>query len=626
MGRYDEGTAFMPIVTHKNKLPLPVRERYRFLAPDADTQDLPPDWYSNFRISTAHTSNSTCRYMRICGMAVEILRGDRRLLETFPHKELQDYWGSRPRYMDGTIGGYSGPAPTDSTPGASGSGSANILVPEESPNELPPPPYTLEAGDDSDKPPSPAHEGFETAPTSPSDQQNYNVSDLANDLGRQSLGGPSNSPPHPHIPGGFGPDPTSSPQPNPFGQPTGPPAPAFTNRPTVSPQSTLPPTTSQTGSSYFPQPVGGPQDVGMPFIPIPEVTSNPHRQSVNFNTPFHWSGDYPNPQSQPPGGYNTGAPTNPWDPPVATSPQETTPYSSGYQPSYSNPPPPAQHNRPPVHPVTKTSLPPQSPHDGPGAMNSSPPYLPPQSTYPGQVGPGSYFGYDQKTDEKGKDGWGGPPPQNSSYPGPPTSGQVSPPYPGSGYPQQSSYPGQTYGGPPSNSPPLSQGYGQYQSSYPGMANTPVPGQPDRPPTRPPTSNSSPTSQGYGQQQSSYQGMSNPATPGPDRPPTSHSSRPTQPHHQSSLPPQTPPLPGGYNYSPGPPQSTYGGINPSASPPPSLPYQPTGPSPYGYQQHPQQQQSTYPGYNPSPGTSPYPGYPGTHPPLPPRECNFHSCAL
>ena len=43
-GRYDEGTAFMPIVTHKNKLPLPVRERYRFLAPDADTQDLPPDW------------------------------------------------------------------------------------------------------------------------------------------------------------------------------------------------------------------------------------------------------------------------------------------------------------------------------------------------------------------------------------------------------------------------------------------------------------------------------------------------------------------------------------------------------------------------------------------------------
>jgi len=57
MGRYDEGTAFMPIVTHKNKLPLPVRERYRFLAPDADTQDLPPDWYYSFGVSTAHISN-----------------------------------------------------------------------------------------------------------------------------------------------------------------------------------------------------------------------------------------------------------------------------------------------------------------------------------------------------------------------------------------------------------------------------------------------------------------------------------------------------------------------------------------------------------------------------------------
>jgi hypothetical protein len=45
MNRYDEGTAFMPIVTKKNQLPLPVREKYRFLAPDADSYDLPSDWY-----------------------------------------------------------------------------------------------------------------------------------------------------------------------------------------------------------------------------------------------------------------------------------------------------------------------------------------------------------------------------------------------------------------------------------------------------------------------------------------------------------------------------------------------------------------------------------------------------
>ena len=44
--RYDEGTAFMPIVTNKNQLPLTVRDKYRFLAPDADAYDLPSDWYS----------------------------------------------------------------------------------------------------------------------------------------------------------------------------------------------------------------------------------------------------------------------------------------------------------------------------------------------------------------------------------------------------------------------------------------------------------------------------------------------------------------------------------------------------------------------------------------------------
>ena len=49
MNRYDEGTAFMPIVTNENQLPLPVRDRYRFLAPDADMPyDLPSDWYFYF--------------------------------------------------------------------------------------------------------------------------------------------------------------------------------------------------------------------------------------------------------------------------------------------------------------------------------------------------------------------------------------------------------------------------------------------------------------------------------------------------------------------------------------------------------------------------------------------------
>ena len=37
----------MPVVTNKNQLPLTVRDKYRFLAPDADAHDLPSDWYSS---------------------------------------------------------------------------------------------------------------------------------------------------------------------------------------------------------------------------------------------------------------------------------------------------------------------------------------------------------------------------------------------------------------------------------------------------------------------------------------------------------------------------------------------------------------------------------------------------
>ncbi|KAF9042164.1 hypothetical protein BJ165DRAFT_254406 [Panaeolus papilionaceus] len=39
---YDEGTAFMPIVEHKSKLP--VSEKYQFLSLDADGYDVPADW------------------------------------------------------------------------------------------------------------------------------------------------------------------------------------------------------------------------------------------------------------------------------------------------------------------------------------------------------------------------------------------------------------------------------------------------------------------------------------------------------------------------------------------------------------------------------------------------------
>lgn len=40
--RYDEGTAFMPVV--ENKRMLPVSDKHPFMALDEDGYDLPSDW------------------------------------------------------------------------------------------------------------------------------------------------------------------------------------------------------------------------------------------------------------------------------------------------------------------------------------------------------------------------------------------------------------------------------------------------------------------------------------------------------------------------------------------------------------------------------------------------------
>ncbi|KAJ7139108.1 hypothetical protein C8R44DRAFT_727214 [Mycena epipterygia] len=78
---YDEGTAFLPVVEKKRLLP--ESETWPFLALDEDGYDLPSDWY-----------------MRIAGFAGEGLRSERRIHDSFPSKELQDYWSARPRYED----------------------------------------------------------------------------------------------------------------------------------------------------------------------------------------------------------------------------------------------------------------------------------------------------------------------------------------------------------------------------------------------------------------------------------------------------------------------------------------------------------------------------------------------
>ncbi|KAI0802971.1 hypothetical protein BC629DRAFT_1696033 [Irpex lacteus] len=117
---YDEGTAFLPVVSKKSQLP--VHEKYGFMALDEDGYDLPPDWY-----------------MRIAGFAGESLRGERFIQETFPSKELDDYWSSRPHYEE-----------KDEKACGSGEGEKQSWeewqkLEKEKEDLPPPPPYTLEA-------------------------------------------------------------------------------------------------------------------------------------------------------------------------------------------------------------------------------------------------------------------------------------------------------------------------------------------------------------------------------------------------------------------------------------------------------------------------------------------------
>ncbi|KAH9487307.1 hypothetical protein JR316_0001379 [Psilocybe cubensis] len=161
---YDEGTAFMPIVEHKRDLP--ESDNYRFMALDEDGYDVPSDWFvTTLCFTSPHILMTSSvqyenRYMRICGFAGEGLRSERRIHETFPVKELQDYWSSRPRYEEVShkSGDFvSGPSyAAGSVAGAGGSGAPTVDVEgqsyaewlaaqKEEKEELPPPPYSLEA-------------------------------------------------------------------------------------------------------------------------------------------------------------------------------------------------------------------------------------------------------------------------------------------------------------------------------------------------------------------------------------------------------------------------------------------------------------------------------------------------
>ncbi|KAF9017173.1 hypothetical protein BDZ89DRAFT_1074986 [Hymenopellis radicata] len=131
---YDEGTAFMPVVSKKRNLPH--SDKWRFMALDEDGYDLPPDWY-----------------MRICGFAAEGLRSERMIHESFPSKELDDYWATRPRYEEQVA------SPSAGGSGSGGGGGYDEWVktqPTTDGDEPPPPPYSLEAEETPDVAPTAA--------------------------------------------------------------------------------------------------------------------------------------------------------------------------------------------------------------------------------------------------------------------------------------------------------------------------------------------------------------------------------------------------------------------------------------------------------------------------------------
>ena len=109
------------------------------------------------------------RYMRICGYAAEGLRSERRIHETFPIKELQDYWSSRPKYepvpkkSEDFLSGSSAFMGAGASASGAGSGEGDgqtyqewLGRQKEEKEEAPPPPYSLEADEEASSTATPA--------------------------------------------------------------------------------------------------------------------------------------------------------------------------------------------------------------------------------------------------------------------------------------------------------------------------------------------------------------------------------------------------------------------------------------------------------------------------------------
>ncbi|KAF8642851.1 hypothetical protein AX16_009359 [Volvariella volvacea WC 439] len=436
---YDEGTAFMPVVETKSKLP--VSDTYQFMALDEDKFDVPSDWY-----------------MRICGFAGELLRGERELSEVLPSKDLHDYWSRRPKYeyipvdqIYGAGGGASGtsnypgsssnysvptvassspygsgtpgagesPSTTKDTSGAEGGQNQSYqewLAQQQHQNpsdkdEPPPPPYSLEAEDHGPQPAS-SHEPVATPTPAPAPAPAPTNQSLPQQVPTPASGPSGPSSPAPSGPGGCGSGPAAYGGPSHFnpniGAPQGP-AHAYGYSP-ASPR----------------YPVAGPQGPGPdPPIPIPTLP--------NFGAPHQGYG--------PPSGYGPGpapphahahgqpyppaqSPYGPVDPAIASLTSEFEKQKLSERPPL-HPSHPAANSQHGLGRVTSLS------GGRPTAVSSPPPTAP--SAYPGQGYPGSGPGPGQSPSHSQP---------HSPVPGPsqPLSPSAGPPQQPSGYWSQAQWP------------------------------------------------------------------------------------------------------------------------------------------------------------------------------------------
>ncbi|KAL1710670.1 hypothetical protein EV121DRAFT_251500 [Schizophyllum commune] len=601
---YDEGTAFLPVVEKSRNLPKAEDDKFQFLALDADGYDLPSDWY-----------------MRIAGFAAEALRSERMVHDSFPVKELQDYWAGRPKYesqakrsetMDMIEGAGASGSGSGFGGGGGGSGGGQsyeewLAANKEIKDEAPPPPYTLEAEDEPAgagstdtivSQPAASSQGLSeasipsTAPattrpgaspppsvpaaTRPSqaDPVSASINALANDLARQDLAGASayyDSAPTPPL--------STSPQPH------------MPHRPSMSPQPSLPPRPSTS-----PRPSGSTS----PRPPAPPMhPAHPGSASISPRP----QGQYQPPPSHPARPANMTRPT----PPLTSRPSASAlrPHSS----SASRPPPPpiVRHDsrpgsshqpdlpaRPGGHRPPPVSVYPGSPTQSTFAVQGSSSHSLPTSPHAVPSGPGGMAGVDTG---------------QSSYmhSAPPMASSSS--MPGSSGPGSVSFPTAMVGASDSLSPvftppvmphspgsrpssPYRSGSSSYQASSPYQA----------------------ASSPYQSSSSSYQPSS-----------SSYPSSPYQPGYMNTPSPASPAFgaagssyPGSSSTSTYPGASTYPGQQAGSSqyPGQGLGSQyPGGPAPYGGPSAPPAGYghtggSSYPGMQPTPpsGGSSYPGGP------------------